>query len=294
MIVTRFAPSPTGYLHLGHAYSAILNHDLAKAHDGRFLLRIEDIDTGRCRPEYEDAVLEDVSWLGLSWQEPVLRQSERLPAYRQAIDDLVARGLVYRCFLTRKEVAESLSAPHGAPEGVFTGAPLPAAEEAARLDRGDAYAWRLSQAAAAEALGEGYAGLAFPLWEGDRIVAVPAEPQRHGDVVLARKDTGTSYHLCATLDDADQGVTHIVRGEDLASAAGLHRLLLALFGRPCPAYRHHPLVTDETGRRLAKRDRSVTLRALRESGVTPDRIRARLGLEEAPAPPPEDGPPAGG
>ncbi|MBB4658532.1 tRNA glutamyl-Q(34) synthetase GluQRS [Parvularcula dongshanensis] len=275
MIVTRFAPSPTGLLHLGHAYSAILNHDAARAHGGRFLLRIEDIDRGRCRPEFEEAIYEDLAWLGLSWDAPLLRQSERMAAYRDGLEALRDRGLVYRCFLTRAEVAEAMSAPHG-PASAFKGAPLPPAEETARLEANEPFAWRLDMDAAVAAMG------VLPVTEivdGARHTRA-ADPARHGDVVLARKDVGTSYHLASVTDDIATGVTDVIRGEDLKEAADLHVLLYALFGSAPPTYRHHPLVTDEGGRRLAKRDRSKTLRSLADAGETPLSVRARLDLRK--------------
>lgn len=273
--VTRFAPSPTGYLHLGHALSALTAFEAAQAAGGRFLLRIEDIDAGRARPEFEAAIFEDLAWLGLSWEEPVRRQSAHLADYGAPLQSLIARNLVYRCFRTRKEIAEAIaSAPHGEAEERFTGEALPADEEAERLAAGDAFAWRLSLKKARAALGPGYFTLVFE----DESGLVRAEPERHGDVVLARKDFGTSYHLASVWDDALQGVTHVIRGEDLREAAHLHVLLQRLLELPQPIYRHHRLVLGEDGKRLAKRDQSATLRALREAGQTPADIRAMVGL----------------
>lgn len=273
--VTRFAPSPTGYLHLGHALSALTAFDAARAAGGRFLLRIEDIDQGRARPEFEAAIFEDLDWLGLDWETPVRRQSEHMADYAQPLDELIARGIVYRCFRTRKEIAEAIaSAPHGESEERFTGEALQAGEEQERLDAGDAYAWRLSLKKARAALGPAYFALVFE----DETGLVRAEPERHGDVVLARKDFGTSYHLASVWDDALQGVTHVIRGEDLREAAHLHVLLQKLLGLPQPVYRHHRLVLGADGKRLAKRDQSATLRALRESGKTPEDVRALVGL----------------
>jgi glutamyl-Q tRNA(Asp) synthetase len=273
MFVTRFAPSPTGYLHLGHAFSALSAFDAARAAGGRFLLRIEDIDEGRARPEFESAIYEDLAWLGLEWETPVRRQSEHMAAYETALRTLIDRQLAYRCFRTRREIAEAIaSAPHGASEDVFRGEAPPAAEEAERLDAGEAFAWRLSLKKARAALGPAYFALVFE----DETGLVRADPEKHGDVVLARKDFPTSYHLASVLDDALQGVTHVIRGEDLREAAHLHVLLQKLLGLPQPVYRHHRLILGEDGKRLAKRDQASTLRALRESGKTPENVRAML------------------
>ncbi len=273
--VTRFAPSPTGYLHLGHALSALSAHDAARAAGGRFVLRIEDIDTGRARPEFEAAIFEDLAWLGLQWDEPVRRQSAHMDEYAAPLQNLIERNLVYRCFRTRKEIAEAIaSAPHEAVDERFTGEALAPDEEAARLEAGDSFAWRLSLKKARAALGPAYFTLVFE----DETGLVRAEPERHGDVVLARKDFGTSYHLASVHDDALQGVTHVIRGEDLREAAHLHVLLQRLLDLPQPVYRHHRLVLGEDGKRLAKRDQSATLRAVREAGKTPDDVRAMVGL----------------
>ncbi len=274
--VTRFAPSPTGFLHLGHAFSALSAFDARCAAEGRFLLRIEDIDQGRCRPEYEAAIFEDLAWLGLAWEAPVRRQSEHLDEYCCALDGLVARGLVYRCFRTRKEVLAALAgAPHG-PEPIFFGAQLAQAEEAERLAGGEAFAWRLSISAARKALGPALDHLFVDSDAG----AERLDPARLGDVVLARKDFPASYHLACVCDDALQGVTHVIRGEDLRDCAHVHVLLQALLGLPHPLYRHHRLITDSAGVRLAKRDQAASLRALRQSGATPQDVRAMLGLPE--------------
>jgi glutamyl-Q tRNA(Asp) synthetase len=273
--VTRFAPSPTGYLHLGHAFSALTAFGAAQAAGGRFLLRIEDIDQGRSRPEFESAIYEDLAWLGLTWETPVRRQSEHMAAYETALQSLIDRQLVYRCFRTRKEIAEAIaSAPHGETEEAFRGEALPADEEAAKLEAGEAFAWRLSLKKARAALGPSYFALVFE----DETGPVRAEPERHGDVVLARKDFGTSYHLASVWDDALQGVTQVIRGEDLREAAHLHVLLQKLLQLPQPTYRHHRLILGEDGKRLAKRDLAATLRALRESGKTPSDVRALVGL----------------
>ncbi|MEZ5958075.1 MAG: tRNA glutamyl-Q(34) synthetase GluQRS [Hyphomonadaceae bacterium] len=273
--VTRFAPSPTGHLHLGHAFSALTAFDAAQAAGGRFVLRIEDIDQGRARSEFESAIYEDLTWLGISWEEPVRRQSEHMADYESALQGLIDRQLVYRCFRTRKEIAEAIaSAPHGEAEEAFRGEALPPEEEAAKLRAGEPYAWRLSLKKARAALGPSYFALVFE----DETGPVRAEPERHGDVVLARKDFGTSYHLASVWDDALQGVTHVVRGEDLREAAHLHVLLQKLLDLPQPVYRHHRLILGEDGKRLAKRDQATTLRALRESGKTSADVRTMLGL----------------
>jgi glutamyl-Q tRNA(Asp) synthetase len=284
---TRFAPSPTGYLHKGHAFSALTAFGAARAAGGRFILRIEDIDATRVRPEYDAALLEDLAWLGLEWEEPVRRQSQHLDDYQAALDRLREAGLVYRCFRTRKEVLDEIArAPHGPGEGpdhrVFRGAPLPEAEEARRLQAGEAFAWRLSLDAARTALGEAdWAGLGFteegegPNGERGRI---PARPELAGDVVLARKDVGVAYHLAVTVDDGLQGVDHVIRGQDLFEACHIQRLLQVLLGLPEPIYRHHPLLLAPTGQRLAKRDRAESLREIRARGVRADALRAELGF----------------
>ncbi|MEQ8395952.1 tRNA glutamyl-Q(34) synthetase GluQRS [Thalassobaculum sp.] len=277
-VTTRFAPSPTGLLHLGHAYSALLAHGAAQSAGGRFILRIEDIDFGRCREEFVDAIEEDLAWLGLEWERPVRRQSEHMDDYRAALDRLDGMGLLYRCFLSRKELDAALSAPHHqpmqGPEGpvvVDADRLMPAGERDGRLAGGEPFALRLRMAEAMAKAG--------PVgWTDDRHGEQAATPEVFGDVVLARKDTPTSYHLAVVVDDALQGVNRIVRGEDLFQATHVHRLLQALLELPVPGYSHHPLLTDAEGRRYAKRDRSLTLRALREAGRTPDDIRAMVGL----------------
>ena len=278
--VTRFAPSPTGLLHRGHAYSALLAYEAAQAAGGTFLLRIEDIDATRARPEFEAAIFEDLAWLGIAWPTPVRRQSEHLDDYEAALARLAAEGLVYRCFRTRKEVAQAMaSAPHGAMDP-FRSAPLPAEEEAKRLARGEAFAWRLSLEAAQARLG-GFDDLSFledgqgPNGEGGLI---QARPELGGDVVLARKDVGVAYHLAVVVDDALQGVTHVIRGCDLFEAAHVQRLLQALLALPTPVYRHHRLLAGPDGKRYAKRDRAETLQALRAAGLTPEQLRQEMGL----------------
>ncbi|HEX6859608.1 MAG TPA: tRNA glutamyl-Q(34) synthetase GluQRS [Caulobacteraceae bacterium] len=273
MFVTRFAPSPTGYLHRGHAFSALTAFEAARAAGGRFLLRIEDIDQPRCRPEYEAAIFEDLAWLGLEWEEPVRRQSEHLDDYQAALEGLKARGLLYRCFRTRKELAEIQSAPHGPPE-TFRSEPLHPNEEERFLEEGRPYAWRLSLDAARGVVGN-WAGLNF-VEEGKGVIR--ARPELAGDVVLARKDVGVAYHLAVVVDDALQGITQVIRGEDLFEATHIQRLLQALLGLPVPTYRHHRLLTGPDGKRFAKRDKAQTLREIRAGGVSAQQLRAELGF----------------
>jgi glutamyl-Q tRNA(Asp) synthetase len=279
-VITRFAPSPTGYLHRGHAFSALTAFEAAQDASGRFLLRIEDIDRTRCRPQFEQAIYDDLAWLGLSWESPVRRQSDHMADYGAALRDLSERGLTYRCFKTRREVAEAIeSAPHGAMEA-YRGEPLAPAEEAARLAAGEPYAWRLSLAAAERALG-GFGGLTF-VEEGagpeGEAGLIQARPELGGDVVLARKDVGVAYHVAVVHDDALQGVTHVIRGQDLFEATHVQRLLQALLALPTPVYRHHRLLTGPDGRRFAKRDRAETLRELRARGMTAADLRKELGF----------------
>ena len=276
---TRFAPSPTGHLHLGHAYSALFAHQRA-GDGGRFLVRIEDIDAGRVRPEFEDAIFEDLGWLGLDWERPVLRQSEHMQRYRAALDALDQAGLLYPCFCTRAEIRREIEAAGGAPHGpdgpLYPGTcrVLGKAERAERIAAGEAYALRLDMAAASARAGD-------LDWHDRRRGTVRAAPEVFGDVVLARKDTPTSYHLSCTVDDARQEITLVTRGEDLFESTHVHRLLQAVLGLPTPDYEHHRLLTDAGGRRLAKRDRSLTLRSLRASGRTPAEVRAMLEPEAA-------------
>jgi glutamyl-Q tRNA(Asp) synthetase len=273
LTVTRFAPSPTGYLHLGHAFSALAAFGAAQEAGGRFLLRIEDIDPVRCKPAYTQALLEDLRWLGLRWEEPVRVQSEHGADYVAALERLRAMGMVYPCFCTRREI-EELAAPQ---ENVDAGPVYPGTcrdlPEAARaeLARTRACVWRLDMARACAQAGD-------LSWEDDVRGEVRADPARFGDVVLARKDVPTSYHLSVTVDDALQGVTLVTRGEDLFAATDIHRLLQALLGLPMPRYRHHRLLRDATGRRFAKRDKALTLRALRQAGKTPQDVREMVGF----------------
>ncbi|HEY8066495.1 MAG TPA: tRNA glutamyl-Q(34) synthetase GluQRS [Methylosinus sp.] len=263
--VFRFAPSPNGYLHLGHAYSALLDFDLAQREGGRFLLRMEDIDQGRARPELEAAIYEDLAWLGVVWETPVRRQSEHSADYAAALDQLAALGLLYPCVCSRADIAGASR------ERDLDGAPLyPGTCRGKGLAR-DGANLRLDMAKAAALVG----GEVSWREHGKEIVAAP---QEWGDVVLARKDIGTSYHIAVTVDDALQGVTDVVRGRDLYEATRIHRLLQELLGLPAPAYRHHALVLDGDGRKLAKSRASEPLRDLRAEGATPADVRAMLGL----------------
>jgi glutamyl-Q tRNA(Asp) synthetase len=271
-VTTRFAPSPTGLLHRGHAFSALMGWRLARANAGRFVLRIEDIDTTRCRPEFEAAILDDLAWLGLDWDGPVWRQSERSAAYRAALDWLVACGVAYPCFCTRADIAAAASAPHG-PEGPLypgTCRALDAASRAARLAR-EVPAWRLDVGAALAHTG--------PLHWHDRAAGwQAADAQRLGDIVIARRDVGTAYALAVVVDDAAQGITDVVRGVDLFDATHSQRLLQALLGLPTPRYHHHPLILGSDGQRLAKRDGQQTLSAWRIAGHSPTELIASLNL----------------
>ena len=274
--VTRFAPSPNGFLHLGHAFSALTAFDAARAADGRFLLRIEDVDVARARPELEAAIYEDLAWLGIEWETPARRQSEHLGDYAGALDRLDARGLLYPCFCTRNEIENALTAPHGPEGAIYPGTCRTASADARAAQRasGRPFARRLDLAHALAAAGP----LDF-IESGHRIAVDAARLAAEiGDAVLARKDVPASYHVAVVHDDALQGVTHVIRGDDLAFATPLHRLLQRLLDLPTPEYRHHRLVTDATGKRFAKRDGAATLQALRTTGVTPEEIRARIGL----------------
>ncbi len=277
VVTTRFAPSPTGRLHIGHALSAIGAHDLARKAGGRFLLRIEDIDGARSRPEHVAGIIEDLGWLGLAWDGPVIFQSERLALYQAALDRLRTMGLLYPCFCTRadiaREIAASMAAPHAGPDGPLypgTCRTLAPGEREARL-ASEPHAWRIDMAKAV--------ALAGPIsWDDAVLGRMTADPLRHGDVVLARKDAPASYHLAVTTDDAGQGVTDVVRGRDLLAATDVHRLLQALLGLPTPLYHHHPLILGSDGVRLAKRTGAPTLVSLREAGeagpALADRLRA--------------------
>jgi glutamyl-Q tRNA(Asp) synthetase len=269
-VITRFAPSPTGRLHLGHAFSAIRAYDLARDRGGHFLLRIEDIDPGRSREVFVAGIEEDLAWLGLRWEGPVVHQSTRFDAYRAALGALGAAGILYPCFCTRGDIAAAVTAPHG-PEGPLypgTCRTLDAATRARRMAE-EPHAWRLATDRAVALTG--------PLrWYDVKAGDIWADPARFGDVVLARKDAPTSYHLAVTVDDAWQGVTDVSRGADLFEATHIHRLLQALLGLPTPRYHHHRLLTDAAGRRLAKREGAPTLASLREVGTDPLCLAANL------------------
>ena len=282
MFVTRFAPSPTGRLHEGHAFSALTARRVAREAGGRFILRIEDIDPTRCRPEFEAAIYEDLDWLGLDWEQPVRRQSEHLADYDEVVRRLDGLGLLYRCFRTRKEIMDAIGdAPHGAVEAVRPG-PHPADEEAALLAEGRPFAWRLS-------LERARAHLGGAVWDALSFVEegqgpdgehgeIRARPETAGDVVVARKDAGTAYHVAVAHDDALQGITHVIRGQDLFEATHIQVLLQRLMSWPTPRYRHHRLLTGPDGRRFAKRDGSVTLAQIRADGVTAEALREELGF----------------
>jgi glutamyl-Q tRNA(Asp) synthetase len=285
--VFRFAPSPNGHLHLGHAYSALLNFDSARRSGGRFLLRIEDIDAARCKPEFETAIYEDLGWLGIGWEEPVRRQSEHLSEYRDAVDKLIAQGLVYPSFESRAEIARLVAQqeaaapwprdPDGTPLYPGTAKSLPAGERARLLQSGAPYALRLDMAAACERAGD-LGWIERGAGPDGETGTVAARPAAWGDVILARRETPTSYHLSVVVDDALQGVTEAVRGEDLFWSTSVHRLLQQLLGLPQPAYRHHRLVLDGEGRKLSKSTLATGLRELRAAGAAPADIRRLLGL----------------
>lgn len=272
IVISRFAPSPTGRLHMGHAFSAVRAHDLARAAGGRFLLRIEDIDPGRTREDHVAGIEEDLRWLGLTWDGPVVRQSARLGLYAEALEKIRALGLAYPCFCTRAEIAESAAAPHGAAP-VYPGTCRGRAVDTAEL-RATPHCWRLDMARAVSAR----PGL---WWEDEHAGLVKAVPELQGDIVLARKDAPTSYHLAVTVDDAAQGVSDVVRGADLFEATHVHRLLQALLGLPTPLYHHHPLLTGPDGRRLAKRDGARSLAELRAEGADPLALVAELRARAA-------------
>ncbi len=275
--VTRFAPSPTGRLHIGHAYSALFAARAAAG--GRFLLRIEDIDAGRCRREFEDGIYQDLEWLGLAWESPVRRQSDHMDDYRAALERLDAMGLIYPCFCTRKEIQAEIAraghAPHGPDGPLYPGTckGLEPEERGGRLGSGEAHALRLDMQKAAASTG----ALSFTDRAAGRI---EVDGPGCGDMVLARKDTPTSYHLAVTVDDALQDVTLVTRGRDLLHATHVHRVLQALLDLPEPAYHHHELLTGADGKRFAKRDRSLTIQALREAGESPAKVRAMAGYPD--------------
>jgi glutamyl-Q tRNA(Asp) synthetase len=287
--VFRFAPSPNGWLHAGHALSAILNFGAAQATGGRFLLRIEDIDPARARPAHVEGLFEDLSWLGLEWEEPVRRQSAHLGAYRHMLDGLRARGLVYPCFCSRSDIARALALkgdthprdPDGTPHYPGTCRTLSPDTAAGRIAKGEKHAWRLYMARAISLLPHDGRDL---IWrevaspEGGEMRSEPARPQAWGDVILGRSDVGTSYHLSVVVDDAAQLVSHVVRGMDLFHATGLHRLLQELLGLPAPVYHHHRLILDADGKKLSKSDGALSLRAIRaQGGIRADVLRM-IGL----------------
>jgi glutamyl-Q tRNA(Asp) synthetase len=289
--IFRFAPSPNGYLHLGHALSALLNFDMAQRSGGRFLLRIEDIDTARCRPEYEAAIYEDLAWLGLRWEEPVRRQSTHLDAYEAALARLDAMGLIYPSFESRAEIARLVADRDRAgpwprdPDGValYPGSAkaLTAVERWRRRDAGDPFALRLDiNAAIALVCSRGESLTWTGTGPNGQTGTVVADPAAWGDVVLARRDVPTSYHVSVVVDDADQGITHVVRGQDLFHATSLHRLLQHLLGLPQPVYCHHRLIVDADGRKLSKSTRATGLRELRADGATPSDIRNMIGMPQ--------------
>jgi glutamyl-Q tRNA(Asp) synthetase len=286
-LICRFAPSPNGYLHLGHALSALVNFELARATGGRFILRIEDIDRARCRSEFETAIYEDLRWLGIAWDGPVERQSEHVDEYRAALARLAADGLVYPSFESRTEIAALIAAapgpwphdPDGAPLYPGTAAALSRSERTRRIAAGEPYALRLDMAAA-----RAHAGASALTWnetgsgpDGETGIVVAA-PARWGDVVLGRKEAPGSYHLAVVVDDARQGITHVARGHDLFWSTSVHRLLQALLGLPVPVYGHHRLLLGADGRKLSKSTQATALRALRHDGVTVAEIRRMVGL----------------
>lgn len=281
---TRFAPSPTGHLHLGHAYAAIFAADIARETGGRFLVRMEDTDRVRSKLAFEAEILEDLHWLGLSWEIPVRRQSDHTGAYLGALDRLKGLGCVYPCFCTRKDIEAEVQSAAGAPQGpdgpLYGGhcRGLSVCERAQRLEAGDGFAWRLDIARAAAMTGADLSFQESGSGPNGETGPVRVTPLIYGDVVLARKDGVVSYHLAVTVDDAAQGVSMVTRGNDLFPSTHVHRLLQQLLGLPVPGYRHHRLITDDNGKRLAKRDQATSLRHLKSQGVTPAQIYARLGL----------------
>lgn len=269
-IVTRFAPSPTGRLHVGHGWSALMAHDLARRKSGAFRLRIEDIDGARSREEHVAAIIEDLAWLGIAWDGEVIRQSDRLASYAAALDRLKRMNLVYPCFCTRADIAASASAPHGPEGAIYPGTcrDLPMAERAARMET-TAHAWRIDMTKAVALAGR-------LTWEDAERGTILADPLAAGDVVLARKDAPTSYHLASTVDDAAMEISFVLRGRDLMAATDVHRLLQALLDLPTPLYRHHGLLIGPDGKRLAKRSGGIQLAELRSAGIDPARLRDDL------------------
>lgn len=276
-MLTRFAPSPTGELHLGHAYSAVLAHDAARRAGGKFLIRIDDIDGSRSRESFVGASLADLAWLGIDWDGDPVRQSARLGDYAAALDNLRARGLVYPCFCTRADIAASLSAPHGPSGAIYPGTCRGLSEtERTRRIADEPHCWRLDTARALAESGD-------LQWEEAGQGLRSADPAAHGDIVLARKDAPASYHLASTLDDAAMGATHVIRGADLIASTDVHRLLQALLDLPTPLYRHHALVCGPDGKRLAKRDAAASLASLRAAGIGGRALAADLAAGRLPA-----------
>jgi len=285
--VFRFAPSPNGHLHLGHALSALVTWEAARAMGGRCLLRIEDIDIGRCRPEYERQMLDDLAWLGLVWEEPVRRQSEHFSTYREAATKLENMGLLYPCFATRKEITARTSDgecdPDGAPLYPGLHKELSVEEIASRKAAGEPFALRIDMPKALECTSEMTSlPLTFEAFDpkSGKTQSTRADPSRWGDAVITRKDVPTSYHLSVVVDDALQGVTHVTRGQDLLAATDLHRLLQVLLELPAPLYHHHGLLTDDAGRKLSKSARDMSIASLRADGATPKDIRNMAGLAD--------------
>ena len=275
MFISRFAPSPSGRLHLGHAYSAAMGHSRARESGGKFRLRIEDLDPTRCKPEFVDGIYEDLRWLGLDWDEPVLVQSQRTQTYQAALDDLKARGLAYACFCTRADIAQSLTAPHGDAATSYPGTCRALPDDPERRAT-TPHSWRLNSAKALE-LAE------LPRWMEAEGQCFEAKASDIGDAILARKDAPASYHLSCIIDDAESGVTMVARGADLRPSTPIQRLLQQLLSLPQPTYLHHPLITHEDGRRLAKRDLAPTLAAMRGAGVNGPALVEQLLDGQVPA-----------
>ena len=274
MLITRFAPSPTGRLHLGHAFSAVLGHDRARESGGRFLLRIEDLDPTRSRPEFVDGIFEDLAWLGLRWAEPLFTQSQRTAAYAHALEDLKDRGLAYACFCTRADIAQSLTAPHGDAAASYPGTCRALPDDPERRST-TPHCWRLDSAKALELAG-------LPAWREADGRTFSTTGRDIGDAILARKDAPASYHLSCVVDDAASGVTTVVRGADLRPSTPIQRLLQQLLGLPEPTYLHHKLVAHVDGRRLAKRELAPTLAAMRDAGVDGPALAAQLRAGKLP------------
>jgi len=274
--VTRFAPSPTGYLHVGNAYSALLCQQWAERHGARILLRIEDVDFNRCSEQFTDAIIGDLAWLGIRWHGDIRRQSEHVSTYRAALEDLYERGVIYPCFCTRRQIQKEVErmgiAPHAEDVAIpYSGRCRDLSPEKQRMCMaGQRFAWRLNVAAALKQVDEKL------VWRDGDGRHHPVQINTHGDAVIGRKDIGISYHLAVVMDDAAQGITHVIRGEDLQSCTGLHRLLQALLDLPSPVYIHHPLLRNEKGHRLAKRYGAPSLHELRQAGVSPQRLRRTL------------------